>query len=201
MKLIRKRFKTLQRGVTLVEVLVVLAILTLLAVLATSSFDGARTKAQTMISLGKQIGEANIQLKLDTGCYVKTAKALFDPSSAALPASNYCNRSFGTNWSRPYMAKYPTDNTSGAIKFDKLGSEVTASFPDAPESVVISGTTWKRYYVRFSNVPVDVIRQALNECNGDPEAKGDFSNDKCRTDANLSSETPATFDVLFDETR
>ncbi|KWT98307.1 MULTISPECIES: type II secretion system protein [unclassified Variovorax] len=190
-----------QRGFSLIEALVVLTILTIMALLAASAFDGARTKAQAMLNLGKQIGEANIKLKLDTGCYVKNAKALFDPVAAAVPANNYCARTFGTNWTSAYMAKYPTDTTTGAIKFDKLGSEVTASFPDAPESVVISGTTWKRYYVRFSNVPVDVVRQGLNECNGNPESKGDFSTDKCRTDVNLSSDTPGTFDILFDETR
>lgn len=199
MKFSRNRMKQRQRGATLIEVLIVLTILTIMALLAANSFDGARTKAQAMISLGKQLGESNMQLKLDTGCYVKNASALFDPEAAALPANNFCNRTFGPNWSRPYMAKYPT-NAAGEIKFDKLGAEVTATFPVAVIKTV-GTTTWKQYYVQFKNVPVDVIRQGLNECNNNPESKGDFKTDKCRTAVDLSADTPGTFDILFDETR
>lgn len=201
MKHIRKQnLRGLRRGFSMVEMLIVISLLALLTVLSTGAFDGARTKAQTMISLGKQIGEANIMLKLDTGCYVKNASALFDPAAAVVASNNYCGRSFGANWARPYMAKYPTDS-SGKLRFDKIGAEVVASFAAAPESVLVGGTTWKRYYVRFENVPKDVIRQALNECNANPEAGGDFTKDKCRTQSSLTDEQPGTFDILFDETR
>jgi prepilin-type N-terminal cleavage/methylation domain-containing protein len=191
-----------QRGFNLVEALVVLTILTILALLTATAFDGARTKAQAMIQLAKQVGEANIQLKLDTGCYVKNAQALFDPVAAAVPANNYCSRTFGSSWTRPYMAKYPTDG-SGKIRVDKIGAEVLVSFPATPQVVTVGGTPWKRYYVHYENVPNDVIRLALNECNGtdDPTKLGDFSSDKCRTSTNPAGDGSGDFDVLFDETR
>ncbi|MNR71663.1 hypothetical protein D3C71_22940 [compost metagenome] len=195
MKLFNLRSKRRQGGFSMVEMMVVLVVISVLTILATGAFDGARTKAQAMLSLGKQLGDANILLKLDTGCYVKNASALFDPTAAAIPANNYCGRSFGNTWSRPYMAKYPTD-AQGRLKFDKIGAEVTASFPDRPV-----GTTWKRYFVQFDNVPMDVIRQGLNECNGNMDSAGDFGADKCRTDATLSDEGTGNFQILFDETR
>lgn len=199
MKQLRTR-KKLHRGFGLIEVLVVLVVMALLALLASTAFDGSRSKAQTMLALGKQLGEANVMLKLDTGCFVKKPQALFDPAAAQVPANNYCNRTFDRSWNRPYMAKYPVDNNGGVL-LDKIGAEVVASFPDAPEVAAVGGTSWKRYYVSFANVPADVIRQALLECNGNDSAQGDFGNDKCRTTAELNSETPGRFDVLFDETR
>lgn len=195
MKLFSITRKRRQGGFSMVEIMVVLAVISILTVLATGAFDGARTKAQAMLALGKQLGDANIMLKLDTGCYVKNASALFDPTAAAIPANNYCGRNFGTTWSRAYMAKYPTD-TNGAIKFDKIGAEVIASFPDKPV-----GTAWKRYYVQFDNVPMDVVRQGLNECNGSMDDEGDFDTEKCRTDASLTDEGVGNFQILFDETR
>ena len=204
MKIHRNRIRngTLpQRGFSLIEALVVLTILTIMALLAASAFDGSRTKAQAMLNLGKQIGEANIKLKLDTGCYVKNTQALFDPTAAGDKANNYCARTFGTNWSSPYMARYPTNATTGAIRFEKLGSEVEASFPAAPDTRAVAGVTWRQYYVRFSNVPMDIIKAALNECNNNPEAQGNFAKDKCRTTSDLAATAPGTFDILFDETR
>ncbi|WP_080443093.1 prepilin-type N-terminal cleavage/methylation domain-containing protein [Burkholderia cenocepacia] len=201
MKFLRKRLQRLQKGFSMVELLIAIAILGIIMALATNSFDGAKTKATVMVNIAKDLGDANIQLKLDTGCYVSTAQALFDATSAADTQQNYCKRSFGNTWARAYIAKYPVD-ANGAIVIDKIGAGVTASFPTTPEA----GGIGRRYYVHFANVPVDVIRQGLMECNSNSTAnatlsQGNFNTDKCRTTANLSGEDPGDFDMVFDETR
>jgi general secretion pathway protein G len=201
MKFLRKRLLRLQKGFSMVELLIAIAILGIIMALATNSFDGAKTKATVMLNIAKDLGDANIQLKLDTGCYVSTAQALFDSTSAADTQQNYCKRSFGNTWARAYIAKYPVD-ANGAIVIDKIGAGVTASFPATPEA----GGIGRRYYVHFANVPVDVIRQGLMECNSNSTAnttlsQGNFNTDKCRTTANLSGEDPGDFDMVFDETR
>jgi prepilin-type N-terminal cleavage/methylation domain-containing protein len=191
---LRSNLRSKSKGFTLIEILVALAILALLAVLASSAFDGSRSKAQAMVGLGKQIGDANIMLKTDTGCYANTPKALFDATEAAKTSANYCGRSFGNSWARPYLAQYPTTST-GEIMADKIGAEVVAGLETVAGGI---GATGKRYFVQFSNVPVDVIKQALLECNGTDEAVTDFSQYRCK---GTVTGTTGTFDMLYDTTR
>ncbi len=187
--------KSVQRGFTLIEILVALAILSVLALLASNAFDGSRSKAQSMIALGKQVGDANIQLKIDTGCFVNNPSAMFDPTAAQVTTNNFCGRTFGNTWARPYLAQYPTDNT-GRLVVDKISAGVTIELPPH----IVSGGM-KKYFVRFDNVPKDIIKQALIECNGTDASQGNLDNDRCRTSADLASEAPGTFDMLYSTTR
>ena len=182
------------KGFTLIEILVALAILSVIALLASSAFDGSRSKAQTMIGLLRQVGDGNIQLKTDTGCYAKSPQALFDSAAAQVPGNNYCNRTFGNTWARPYLAQYPVDS-SGDLKIDKIAAEVTISL--GTETVSVK----KRYFVHASNVPMDVIKQALVECNNDDSQGGSFDNARCRTTSDLTTDAPGVFDMLYDTTR
>lgn len=189
------RNKNKSRGFTLIEMLVALAILSMLALLASNAFDGSRSKAQVMIGLGKQVGDANIQLKTDTGCYVNLPKALFDPEAAQLPANNYCGRTFKNMWARPYMGQYTVDATGNLIA-DKIGSGVTVSL------LKEAGGLGQRYLVRFTDVPMDVVKQALIECNNDQGqvTVGDISKNRCRA-GSVTGDQPTTFDMLYDVTR
>ena len=182
------------QGFTLIEMLVALAIITILALLASNAFDGSRSKAQAMISLGKQVGNANIQLKTDTGCYVNSPKALFDTTAAQTASNNYCNKTFGNTWSRPYLAQYSVDG-SGNITADKISAGVLVSLNRE------AGGLGQRYFVRFSNVPMDIIKQALVECNNSDATQGSFNNNSCRTTATLTGTTPGDFEMLYDVTR
>lgn len=187
--------KKSQYGFTLIEMLVALAILSLLALLASTAFDGSRSKAQAMISLAKQVGDSNIQLKTDTGCYVNKPKALFDPTAAQDATNNYCNRPFGNTWARPYLAQYPVD-TDGKIMADKIGAGVKISLKRE------AGGMGQRYIISFEDVPMDVIKQGLVECNNTDETGGDLSKDRCRA---LSYDKAGTgvgvFEMMFDTAR
>ena len=185
--------KNKQKGFTLIEILVALAILSVIALLASSAFDGSRSKAQSMIGLAKQIGDGNIQLKTDTGCYVNNPSALFEPTAAQLPANNYCASTFGGTWARPYLQQYTT-NAVGDLVIDKISAGVTVGLKQLVDA---NGT---RYYVHLENVPMDVIKQALVECNNDNKTPGDFLQNRCRTTSDLSTTQPGTFDMLYDTT-
>ena len=179
------------KGFTLIEMLVALALLAILAFLAASAFDGSRSKAQAMIGFSRQLADANIQLKTDTGCYVSSPVGLFDPSLS--DGNNYCgNRTFGNTWSRPYLSQYPVDGTR--LKADKIGSGVTVGFNRIQESV--NGRNVWRYFVEFTNVPEEVVVQALVECNDTQDVITSFENFTCK-----GNPANGTFDFLYDTTR
>lgn len=190
------KLRKAQSGFTLIEMLVALAILSLLALLASNAFDGSRTKAQAMIALGKQLGDANIQLKIDTGCYVNHPKALFDPAAAKTPANNYCGMDFKNTWARPYLSQYTMSPDGTAILADKIATGVEVTYVRETGGMGGSG---KRYIVKFSKVPADVMRQGLIECNNTDEHTGNFDNNRCRV-TGLTDET-GTFEMLYDTTR
>jgi general secretion pathway protein G len=184
--------KLKQRGFTLIEVIVVLAILTLLAILLAMPFDNSRSRAQVMLGLGKQMADANIRLKADTGCYVNKPSALFDATAAALPANNYCNRAFGNNWSQNYLTTHPLD-AAGDIKVEKISSGATAGFGRE------AAGAGQRYFVTFNSIPLDIAKQALLECNQDDATTGAFPTQRCRVD-NLAGPL-VKFEMSFDQTR
>jgi prepilin-type N-terminal cleavage/methylation domain-containing protein len=183
------------RGFTLIELLVGLAILSVLALLAGNAFDGARSKAQAMLGLMRQVGDANIMLKNDTGCYVNRADALFNAEAANTASYNYCGRSFGKAWSRPYLGRQEFNSTTGAIRAEKVGSGVEVSLRRE------NGGLGRIYFIRAENVPNDVIRQALIECLGDDEGNPSFPANKCRAQLGSGTSEVGTFDMIYDETR
>lgn len=184
------------RGFTLIEMLVALAILSLMALLAVTAFDGSRSKAEVMVALAKQVADANIALKNDTGCYVSVPQALFDTTAAQNPSDNYCGMTFGSNWARPYLAVYPVD-ASGDIKADKIAAGVTVSLT---QQATASGTI---YAVKFNNVPLDIIKQGLNSCNGTDTQQGAFPAQRCMTTASLGSSSTGLgdFQMMYDQTQ
>lgn len=183
-----------QKGLTLVELLVVLAIITLLAVAIGAAYDPSRSRAQTLIQVMSELGNGNIRLKNDTGCYVNKPHALYSQDAAGDPSNNYCQRNFGNNWVGPYVTRFPV-NTDGNATLDKVSADVVIEFQRE------LGGTGRRYFVRASNVPNDVIRQALQECNGRPNETATFDDSKCKATLGTGSSEVGTFDMLYDETR
>lgn len=182
------------QGFTLIELLVALAILAVLALLAVNAFDGSRSKAQALIGLMKQVGDANIVLKNDTGCFVNRPDALFNESEARKSENNYCGRDFSRTWAQPYLAPMPVEASTGRIAVEKIGSNVTVGLDRTTDS------TWKYYYVEAANVPEDVLRQALVECNG-TDANPDTAFPAVRCRSNSTDLAAGNFQMMYAQTR
>lgn len=186
-----------QSGFTLVELLVALVILTILAVTVTGAFDGSRSRAQAMVNAMAEIGNANIRLKNDTGCYTNRPDALYNQAVGVLPASNYCNRDFTSTWNGPYLSKF-TATEAGSARLDKVSANVEVAL------VQEAGGMGRRYLTRATNLPNDVVKQALQECNNDVTESGDsayFDNHKCRGQTDGATDGNGVFEMVYDETR
>lgn len=182
-----------QGGFSLMELLVALVIITILATAISGAFDGSRSRAQSLVGQMSELGNANVRLKNDTGCYINMPQALYDPVSAAAPANNYCARTFGKVWNGPYVNRFTPDSTGGA-KVDKVSAEGVVTYGREDSS-----TGGKRYFTHAANIPVDIIKQAMQACNDTDDMAATFDAHKCRAD--VASGEVGTFDMMYDETR
>jgi prepilin-type N-terminal cleavage/methylation domain-containing protein len=186
-----------QSGFTLIELLVGLAILTLLAVTVSGAFDGSRSRAQALVSAMAEVGNANIRLKNDTGCYVNRPDGLTMPVVGKAAASNYCARDFTKTWNGPYLNKLAIA-ANGSVKMDNISSDVEVSLGKG----LGSGGAGNRYFTHAINLPSDVVKRALQECNNDTTesvADSEFDTKKCRGTSGTGGD--GVFDMVYDETR
>jgi prepilin-type N-terminal cleavage/methylation domain-containing protein len=187
-----------QKGFSLIELLVALALLTLLAVAIAGAFDGSRSRAQALLSMMSELGSAQARHKNDTGCYTNKPLALFDPATGQAAANNVCARAQTNTWNGPYLTRFTADG-SGSVVADKVAEGVLVSFG------VESAGVGKRYFVHTINLPDDVARQTLQECNNavilaTMQLTTAFDKFKCRS-TGIGSGNLATIDMLYDETR
>lgn len=190
--------KKMQAGFTLIEILVALALITLLAVGISLTFDGTRSRAQTLVSTMSELAAANMRLKNDTGCYADIPALLFDSTYASNTNANFCGRSLTATWNGPYVAAFPTAGT-GLVNLDKVADGVTIDFIRANNIAGGARNNSMKYIVRAAGLPDDIVRAALFECNGSDANVNDFRAGKCRGTAGTGSN--GTFEMLFDETR
>ncbi|MBC8738472.1 type II secretion system protein [Paraburkholderia sp. UCT31] len=180
-----------QGGFTLMEIVIALALLSIMAALIGMKFDSSRAKAQALVTAMGELGNANERQKVDTGCFVNLPFALYDTTSAQNSANNYCARTYGSQWNGPYVTRFTAD-ASGNATVDTVTANAVLSFGQEP------GGPGTRYFVHATNIPDDVIKQAVQECNGSEDLTVTFDTAKCRASP---GGTTGTFDLLYDETR
>lgn len=195
-----------QRGFSLLELVVALTLLAVISGGIMMAFDGSRSRAQALISSMSELGNAQLRLKNDTGCFVNMPVALFDRTAALDAANNYCNRAFANTWNGPYINAATVDAGGTELLQEKIGADVTMTFDRA------AGGIGRQYFIVARNLPDDVARQALQECNGldpegDPLVSGIAENAamdvtrKCAIVEALGGDDPKTIRMLFNSTR
>ena len=187
-----------QRGFTLLEIIVGLVLLGILAVAVTGSFDGSRSRAQSLLSQMNEFKSANIRLKQDTGCYALNAALLFDPRQADVTASNSCAKQLGRTYNGPYMQAFPLstdDPTAAAI--DKVSPQARVNFLAASTAGTEAFAGRRIYILEASDVEEDVVRAFLVECNGEDTNRTTFDG---RTQCYGNAATGAV-QIVMDVTR
>lgn len=183
-----------QAGFTLIEALVVLSILALIAVLTMTAFDGAKSKAQTLITVMGQSAQASQQFRTDTGVYPAVLAGLTDRAQAADLAGRATNAAVQGQWARPYMGMQKMNGANFVV--DKVGAGVELSIGRA------AGGLGHIYFIEATNVPEDVVTNALRECNSSdgtdiPTSVANMLIHKCVG----TRAAPGTFRLVFDQTR
>lgn len=188
------RIKKSQKGFTLVELLIVLAILGLFAAKLVADYRGDKAKAQTMLTNMGSLSDATIRMKFDTGCYPSNLNLLMSEDEAANGANNTCGKDLTATWSGPYLNKTPV-NADGTVKADEITGEAYYTF----ERELAGPKTY--YSIKANGINMEVIKEAMRICNK-AQATGseDFATSRCIAPDGITSDI-GSFQVLITENR
>jgi len=189
-----------QRGMTMIEIMVVIAVLGLLAGVFATQFSGDKSKATRLLTNMKTVASATNRAKMDMGGIPNRLSVLWTRTDAT--AGNMYNGIAGTNsWSGPYMERQPTD-ASNNIQEQAIGDSTTIAISREAASVANGGNfTWV-YFLRASNVPNAIIQEYIKACaNTDVVANATFANGQCRATPGTGATEVGTVDFKIADSR
>jgi prepilin-type N-terminal cleavage/methylation domain-containing protein len=193
--------KRRQRGYTLIEIMVVIAVIGLFAGFFITQFSGDKSKATRLLSDMKLVADATNRGKMDMGGIPNKLSVLWNKTDAI--AGNMFNGVAATNsWSGPYMERQPTD-ASNNIQEQAIGDSATITIAREAANAATNGGnyTWV-YYLRASNVPNGVITEFIKTCsNTDTVANATFVNGSCRATPGTGATEVGTVDFKVADSR
>lgn len=189
-----------EAGFTLVELLIGLALLTLLATSIMISFNGARSRAQALLNILSEGSNGLVRLKNDTGCYPKYIKGLYD-NTVNTSDKTWCGKAFDKTWNGPYVTSFPTVGDGLQASLDNVAAGITMEIVREDDNTDPANPK-KIYMLRAKEVPSDVAKQYLQECNHDDAVVDNFSNGRCRVPSEAPAGAETTWvDFKWDEVR
>jgi prepilin-type N-terminal cleavage/methylation domain-containing protein len=189
-----------QRGYTLIEIMVVIAVIGLFTGFFISQFSGDKSKATRLLVDMKLVADATNRAKMDMGGIPSRLSVLWTKADAT--AANMFNGVLATNsWSGPYMERQPTD-ASNNILAQAISDSTTITIARESASASNGGNyTWV-YYLRASNVPNGVITEYIKTCaNTETVANATFVNGQCRAVPGTGSTELGTIDYKIADSR
>jgi prepilin-type N-terminal cleavage/methylation domain-containing protein len=189
-----------QRGFTLPELLIGIAIVALFATLIVSTFSGDSSKGAKLLSDMTTLKDALNRAKTDMGGIPNRFSVLWSRTDAT--AANMFNGVVATvTWSGPYVERESTDANNN-ITATAITDSATISIAREAASAVNGGNfTWV-YYMRASNIPNPIIAESLKKCTGSTDAgTATFANGVCRATPGTGTTEIGTFDVKVADSR
>ncbi|WP_440030223.1 type II secretion system protein [Chromobacterium amazonense] len=144
-----------QQGFSLLELMIVVTIIGVLGAIIIPFAGSNKTKATTLLTSMKSLGEGSTLLQQEGGCYPTVLRALTTQADAA---TSFCGVNMTANWRGPYV-KEATFNAAGDALLDTVATGITLSI------VRDAGAGTIRYGIRAVNVPEEILSEANNQCN------------------------------------
>jgi prepilin-type N-terminal cleavage/methylation domain-containing protein len=189
-----------ERGMTMIELMVVVAILGILAAFAMSKMDTSTSKATRLYNDMSTTKGALLRAKMDMGAFPTNLTALWIKANASA-ANMYGGMNGTVSWNGAYMEPQPVDS-SNAIKSVAIADTTIFNITrDAAAAATNGGNyTWV-YYLRATNVPNTIIYKFLKQCAGSEDATTvTFVNAPCRAMPGTGSTEYGTVDLRVDDT-
>lgn len=192
--------KALQRGMTMIELMVVLAVIGLLASLLLPSFSGDSSKATTLLSNMTTMKDSVNRAKVELGGVPNRLSVLWNRTDAT--ATNMFNGiAATTTWNGPYIERQPTD-LSNLVTMTPIADAATVGISREAASAANGGNyTWV-YFLRANNIPNPVIIEFMKKCTGtDVVTDSTFLNSRCRATLGSGSSEFGTVDLKVADSR
>ena len=177
----------IQRGFSLIEMVVVLSIIAVLAGLITTQFSGESAKATRILSDVETIKKAALRYHFDTGRHPRCVESLWRRNGA-------CNGGAGlVSWAGPYMDKLKTSPVSPTgYVFSGLLDSTHISLDEARDmyfgAPIVPGSGGT-YILSISDLPSSLAPEVMKQCSGNASLQGggsDFSTGNCYVDGPYS---------------
>ncbi len=183
----------IQRGFTLLEMVVTLSIIAILATVIGTHFSGDAAKATKILSDSASFKKAFLQYELDTGRLPGCFEQLWrrDSACVGLIASGSAVPPRLSSWSGPYLDKYPGLNNSGTLIFDGYSMAYATASSGYGGAPALSGALGF-YLLRIPHVSSSLAFRLMEKCTGNDYlawAASDFSAGNCRVAGPFSDDT------------
>jgi prepilin-type N-terminal cleavage/methylation domain-containing protein len=188
-----------ERGMTMIELMVVVAILGILAAFAMAKMDTSTSKATRLYNDMSTTKGALLRAKMDMGAFPTNLTALWIKANASA-ANMYGGLNGTTSWNGAYMEPQPVDS-SNAVKSVAIADTTIFNITREAASAATNGGnyTWV-YYLRATNVPNTIIYKFLKQCAGSEDATTvTFVNAPCRATPGTGSAEYGTVDLRVDD--
>ena len=144
-----------QQGFSLLELMIVVTIIGVIGAIIIPFAGSNKTKATTLLTSMKSLGDGAMLLQQDGGCYPNLLRALTARNYAA---TSFCGVNMSSNWRGPYV-KEATFNGPGNALLDTVATGIQISIVrDATGGNI-------RYGIHAEDVPAEILSEAANQCN------------------------------------
>ena len=213
----------LQRGLTLIEMVIAISLLAIMISAIVFSFDGSKSRAQVLIAAMEEYTGALERMKTDTSCYPRSLAGLIDRAKVTTTGDSFCGANLSLQWNGPYVKAAPTRPGVVAagrdvIMMSQLSPDLTLRIAQNTSAFGGGGPpTWK-WFIVADGIPQEILTQALSVCNGVDDAVNTVGastgTKKCAKSGNspgyaidnlglvaAADGTPGSMSLLFAETR